>query len=294
MVRVIGVGDCMVDKNLSNGMMYPGGQALNIAANTKKCGAESAFIGAFGDDYVADHMKKTMDDLKIDYSHSRFYHCPNAFARYKVIDNDRVFQRPANGKFDPMQRAIRQMLSYEGFSEEDIAYIKTFDVMHTSNGAFINDELEGLHGAGIPISFDFSEAYEREGYMEAVCPYSYFVLLSCSHLDEEATQNVLKKAYELGSKICIGTRGSKGSICFDGENFYHQAPDWLESVVDTMGAGDAFISAFLYDFIKNDGYNAKDKAPIIKSALAFAAKYSAQSCLVEGAFGYGVPYLSED
>lgn len=58
MVKVIGVGDCMVDKNLTNGMMYPGGQALNIAVNTKLCGAQSAFIGAFGDDYIADHMKK--------------------------------------------------------------------------------------------------------------------------------------------------------------------------------------------------------------------------------------------
>lgn len=45
MVKVIGVGDCMVDKNLTNGMMYPGGQALNIAVNTKLCGAHSAFIG---------------------------------------------------------------------------------------------------------------------------------------------------------------------------------------------------------------------------------------------------------
>ena len=35
MVKVIGVGDCMVDKNLTNGMMYPGGRALNIAVNTK-------------------------------------------------------------------------------------------------------------------------------------------------------------------------------------------------------------------------------------------------------------------
>lgn len=45
MVKVIGVGDCMVDKNLTTGMMYPGGQALNIAVNTKLCGAQSAFIG---------------------------------------------------------------------------------------------------------------------------------------------------------------------------------------------------------------------------------------------------------
>ena len=57
-----------------------------------------------------------------------------------------------------------------------------------------------------------------------------------------------------------------------------------------MGAGDAFISAFLYQFIDGGGYDAADKAPIIKNALEFAAEYSAKSCMVDGSFGYGVPF----
>lgn len=294
MVKIIGVGDCMVDKNLSNGMMYPGGQALNIAVNTKLCGADSAFIGAFGDDYIADHMKKTMDEIGLDYSHSRFYHAPNAFARYKVIDNDRVFQRPANGKPNPMQMAIRRMLAYEGFSKEDMEYIKSFDVMHTSNGAFIEEYLPQMAQEGIKISYDFSLDHTKEGVMEKICPNCYFVLMSCSHMTVTEMQEYLVKAHTLGTKICIATRGSEGSTCYDGDRFYTQAPHWLEQVVDTMGAGDAFVSAFLYDFLKNDGCNAKDKAEVIKHALAFAAEYSANSCMVEGAFGHGVPYLSEE
>lgn len=294
MVKVIGVGDCMVDKNLTTGMMYPGGQALNIAVNTKLCGAQSAFIGAFGDDYIADHMKKTMDEIGIDYSHSHFYHAPNAFARYKVIDNDRVFQRSPNGRYNPLQGAIRRMLAYEGFSQEDIAYIKGFDVMHTSNGAFIEEYLPELAGEGIKISYDFSLDHMREGVMEKVCPYSYFVLLSCSHMTTTEMQEQLIKAHTLGAKICIGTRGSEGSTCYDGDQFYTQAPHWKEHVVDTMGAGDAFVSAFLYDFIGHDGYHAKDKSEIIKHALDFAAEYSANSCMIEGSFGHGAPYLSEE
>ena len=53
MVKVIGIGDSMVDKNLTSGMMYPGGQSLNIPVNMHFLGAESAFIGCFGNDYVA-------------------------------------------------------------------------------------------------------------------------------------------------------------------------------------------------------------------------------------------------
>lgn len=33
MVKVIGIGDSMVDKNLTTGIMYPGGQSLNIPVN---------------------------------------------------------------------------------------------------------------------------------------------------------------------------------------------------------------------------------------------------------------------
>ena len=51
MVRVIGIGDSMVDKNLTSGIMYPGGQSLNIPVNMHFLGAESAFIGCFGNDY---------------------------------------------------------------------------------------------------------------------------------------------------------------------------------------------------------------------------------------------------
>ena len=45
----------------------------------------------------------------------------------------------ADSRYNPMQGAIRRMLAYEGFSKEDIEYIKGFDVMHTSNGAFIEE-----------------------------------------------------------------------------------------------------------------------------------------------------------
>ena len=289
MVKVIGIGDSMVDKNLTSGIMYPGGQSLNIPVNMHLLGAQSAFIGCFGNDYVAEHMKKTLDEIGIDYSHSHTYPVPNAAAHYRVIDNDRVFVRSPE-KVHPMTIALFRMLDYEGFSEEDMAYIKSFDVVHCSNDSGIEAYYPSFKEQGIKLSFDFSLTHEKEGYMEEICPNAYFVLLSCSHLSETETQERLIKAHTLGAKICIGTRGSKGSICYDGDRFYHQDPHWLETVVDTMGAGDAFISAFLYQFIDKGGYDAADKSQIIAKALEFAADYSAKSCMIEGSFGHGVPW----
>ncbi len=221
MVKVIGIGDSMVDKNLTAGIMYPGGQSLNIPVNMRLLGAEAAFIGCFGSDYVGDFMKKTLDEIGVDYSHSHTYPVPNVCAHYKIIDNDRVFVAPPK-KVNPMSMALFRMLDYEGFSDDDMRYIKSFDVVHCSNDSGIEDYYPTFKNEGIRISFDFSLTHDKEGYMEKICPNMYFVLLSCSHLSEEETRRKLVRAHDLGSKICIGTRGGKGSICYDGERFYDQ------------------------------------------------------------------------
>ena len=293
MVRILGIGDNMVDKNLTTGMMYPGGQAMNIAVNTKMLGAQTGFIGPMGDDYVADHIKNTLDEIGVDRSRSRTYHCPHAFARYKVINEDRVFQ--SEKKRNPLQWAIRNMLGYEGLSGEDLEYIKTFDLVHSSDGAgmdFIQTELPKIKATGVPLSFDFSVYHNEPGFMEAVCPNAYFVLLSCSHMTVEEMRDRLKKAYDLGSRICIATRGSEGATLYDGKDFYTQAPHMVKAK-DTMGAGDAFISAFLYTFLHEGGMKAEDRGQIIRDALLAAAEYSAKACMVDGSFGHGAPYQSE-
>lgn len=39
MVRIIGIGDAKMDKNITDMIAYPGGQAMNIAVNAKLQGA---------------------------------------------------------------------------------------------------------------------------------------------------------------------------------------------------------------------------------------------------------------
>lgn len=105
MVKVIGIGDSMVDKNLTTGIMYPGGQSLNIPVNMHFLGAQAAFIGCFGNDYVAEHMKKTLDETASLFP-LHTYPVPNACAHYRVIDNDRVFVLPSQKSKPHDPRAV--------------------------------------------------------------------------------------------------------------------------------------------------------------------------------------------
>lgn len=72
-IRVIGIGDNVVDKYLHSGMMYPGGNALNFSVYAKQAGASSAFIGAFGNDDAAKHIQDVLHKLQIDITHCRHY-----------------------------------------------------------------------------------------------------------------------------------------------------------------------------------------------------------------------------
>ena len=78
MVRIIGIGDAKMDKNITDMIAYPGGQAMNIAVNAKLQGAQAGFIGCIGDDVLGQHLAKTLDELGVDRSRSHIVHADNA------------------------------------------------------------------------------------------------------------------------------------------------------------------------------------------------------------------------
>ena len=55
----------------------------------------------------------------------------------------------------------------------------------------------------------------------------------------------------LGPGIVVATRGDRGSLAYDGKQFYIQNAIPCE-IVDTMGAGDSFIAGFLMSWIQGD------------------------------------------
>jgi fructoselysine 6-kinase len=49
-MRLLGAGDNVVDRYHDLGLMFPGGNALNVAVAAARAGAEAAYIGAIGTD----------------------------------------------------------------------------------------------------------------------------------------------------------------------------------------------------------------------------------------------------
>ncbi len=93
-MKIIGVGDNVVDVYLDQNKMYPGGNSVNVAVLTKRAGAEaSAYIGIIGDDKTGDLIKNSLAEEGLDLSHLRVIHGSNGRNAIQLHegDNDRMF-----------------------------------------------------------------------------------------------------------------------------------------------------------------------------------------------------------
>ena len=129
--------------------------------------------------------------------------------------------------------------------------------------------------------------------MAQVAPYTKYAFLSCGSVQEEEAKEICRMIYKAGCPMVIATRGSYGSILYNGKNFYKQEPKLVEAV-DTLGAGDSFATAFLLSYVENLEKNAENPDMVkeseeifIKEAMAAGAEFAAKTCMVQGAFGYG-------
>ncbi|AWB44035.1 fructoselysine 6-kinase [Paenibacillus sp. CAA11] len=281
--KVIGIGDNVVDKYVHQGMMYPGGNALNFCAYAKMCEMEASYLGKFGNDQVAEYIQKVMDDLDIEHSRCRIFDGENGYARVTLENGDRVFLGSNKG-------GIAKERAWD-FTESDLNYIKQFSVIHTSLNSYIENDLATLKTCNVPISYDFSVRWNDE-YLKQVCPYVDIAFLSCSHLSESERKREMLKAQKWGSRLVIGTVGEEGSFALYADEWIYQ-PAVSTEAVDTMGAGDSYITAFIVEMIRSseDGkiLSSSDEEMLrkVKASMNKGAEFAAKVCRINGAFGYG-------
>lgn len=288
--KIIAIGDNVCDKYLSRGKMYPGGQCVNTSVFASMNGAKTAYLGKFGNDEVATCVQETLKKLNVDCSHCRRFEGENGFALVTLNGNDRVFLGSNKG-------GIAKEYAFD-FTENDIEYIKGFQLIYTNLNSYIEKELPLLNTSEVPIAYDFSTRWTDE-YLEKVCPYVTIAIMSCAHLTPEKRKEEMKKAQSYGVEIVLGTIGENGSWVLYKDNFYYTKAVYAQNAIDTMGAGDSYFAAFLSSLLETsksgkpvEGTNEAMKERLLL-AMNKGAAFSAKVCEMEGAFGYGVPIVGK-
>ena len=261
-IRVIGVGDNVVDKYMHTKTMYPGGNAFNFSAYASMLGASSSYMGVFGSDEAAQLVQATARELGIDTSHCRVEEGENGYAMITLVDGDRKFLGSNKGGV-AKEKPIH-------FEEADLEYLDSFSLICTSINSHINPELPKLRPLKPYVAYDFS-ILETDEIFDAVCPHIDFAITSCGDASMEEIQRRCKRIHQRGCRYVIASRGKNGSVFSDGEHLFTH-PDYLVEALDTLGAGDSFLTAFLLSFVE---------------WLEGNHDPSAKTCMVHGAFGHG-------
>ena len=279
-MKVIGIGDNVVDDYIHIRTMFPGGNALNFSVYGSMLGCDSAYLGVFGSDESAKPVQQTLAEAGVDTSHCRSVDGPNGRAILTIEDGERVFISSNEGgisKSVPMK-----------FIFDDLDYLQSFSIVHTGAYGYMDSYLAQLQQLNPLISYDFSDDFESE-YALSLCQYIDFGFFSCAEWTEEAAMELLEKAVNKGCSVAVATRGPHEVILYDGLSWFRQAPRAVIPL-DTLGAGDAFISGFLISYVWGKDNTSVQSALLIENSLGKAASFAAEICQLHGAFGYGLRY----
>jgi fructoselysine 6-kinase len=265
MVKIVAMGDNVVDCYLSRNTMFPGGNCLNVSVFIRKFGGKSAYVGAIGRDRAGDAVFAALTREGVDTSHLRRLDGPTAYCVIGHRDADRVFV------------AYDLTISMFEPTEDDFAFIGGHDAVHIGQSSGLDRHL--AHAASLrPLSYDFSNKYD-DAKIGRIAPFCFLASLSAKDDSREHAIDLMRHGLAKGAQWCLVTRGARGAILGRGADMF-EVPAAKADLVDTLGAGDTFIARTLFGLVAGEGP---------QDLLAAAATEAARTCGYYGAVGHGVP-----
>ena len=89
----------------------------------------------------------------------------------------------------------------------------------------------------------------------------------------DQTKEHLRKVSALGPELVCASRGTAGSIAYDGKNFYKQGIEPVEVMIDTMAAGDSLLTAFLVNYISARAEWPRNNAKMFRESGSFCGPH---------------------
>lgn len=255
MKKIAAVGFCCMDIYEEQNKSYPTGNGINVIVNLRKRGISASAICGIGTDAYGQMMLDMLSGRGVDVSHSipqqgetsRFY-------MRLTPDGDRIHIKNIAGVMDDFQ-----------LNQADIAFIQKHEYMHTDLFGRVLSDLPRLRAKGTKIVFDYSQ-FANDENMSQLLPYIDYAFFSAEEFNDDDAKAFLARAKGYGGQIVTATFGDKGSMSYDGTAFYRHGIV-KTPIVNTVGAGDAYISGYLYGLM--------NKKPI-SDCMAIGAKAAAE------------------
>lgn len=66
-MKILGLGDNVIDEYVNTGACYPGGNAVNFACHIAKLDVEAAYLGNLADDRYAKIIEQSLEEMHVVY-----------------------------------------------------------------------------------------------------------------------------------------------------------------------------------------------------------------------------------
>jgi fructokinase len=269
-----------------------GGSPFNVAIGLGRLGAPVGFISRLSTDPNGDALAAALANDHVDLRHVARTADPTTLAfvmrgtaqtgsRYSFYIDATAYDGP--WPFPAQWPAAANHL-----------HIGSFAAVEARHARAVEAALEGLQGRGT-VSFDPNirplVTPDRLSILETVeSRVKHSTLVKASEEDLEwlypgrGVEETLAAWAQMGPRFTIATLGGEGAIAYLRRERLRVPPRKVE-VVDTVGAGDSFMSGLLSIMNRDGGLGAAAPTPTTQTLgawLAFAAKTSAITCTRKG------------
>ena len=174
-------------------------------------------------------------------------------------------------------------------TEENVKFASDFDAILTSCNAKVDVWLLILDARRGVLSYDFGEKakYRTAENLARVMPHIDLAQFSMSGASDEEVEELITAVS--ADCLVLVTRGSEAPVLAWGDLRVHGVAA-ASDAVDTMGAGDAFVTALVTSLVERGWRRGREALPeeLVRASLFDAAQHAATMCQIEGAFGHAV------
>jgi fructokinase len=231
----------------------PGGSPMNVAIGLARLGQPTTFVGRMSDDPIGSMLRRHLERSSVDLGHVVLATEPSTVAlvemsagqaRYQFSLRGADFQWSASDlAFLPAGASAVHFGSLASWLPPGDAAIRQLVFRLRRRGEVLISYDPNVRPALLP------DVTLARGKVEQSVRYAHLVKASAEDLDwlysSDSVDTVARRWLDIGAKVVVITAGRDGSTAWTGRYPPVSRPAFAAPVVDTVGAGDSFMSGLL-------------------------------------------------
>jgi fructoselysine 6-kinase len=234
-----------------------GGNALNVAVELARAGRVTSYFGAVGDDARGAIIVDAARAADVDVTAVRQVSGPTGIT---------IVARDGDGERSFVSQDYGVSAGYR-LDDDAARRIAAHRWAHFARQPDLAVWAPALRADGLRLSCDLG-VETVPGTLEEIAPHLDVAFLSTSSAEGRTGQELLEEALKAGADLAVVTCGRDGSIAGSDARRWRAAAVGVDEVVDTLGAGDAFIAAFISTMLAGLDIDAALRAGSVAGAAA--------------------------